>query len=165
MERIGFTLRRCAATFIDCGLILAYAGALAGLMLAVGPDGSLSKPAAYALAFVTLTGPVVLAMSVIEARHGASPGKRAMGLRVVAGADRPSVGASLVRNGLKFLPWEIAHIGIWAIPGQPFVDPPGPANAALWGLSYGLLGIQLVLVFIWRAGVHDWTAGLRVIRA
>ena len=162
MSRLRQFLQRACAYGVDFVLIGLYALALWGVVQALVPEPPSSKLAGYAIAVVTLTGPAILIFSLLEAGWGATPGKALMGLRVRRQGARPGLGRALVRNLGKFLPWEIAHIGIWTIPGQPFVDPPGLVNVTLWTVSYGLLALQIGLVLIFRAGFHDWMAGLRV---
>lgn len=165
MERLGLFARRTVGYFADCLVILVYAVLLAAISITVAPDAELSKGAAYGLSVVTLTGPVVLVFALAEARFGASPGKALLGLRVRHGAERPGFARSLVRNIGKFLPWEIAHLGIWLTPGQPFVDPPGALSVWFWAASGALIAVQAVLVLAFKAGLHDGLSGLRVVRA
>lgn len=162
MERLGLALRRAGAYGVDCAVIMLYAAVLLVVTVLVAPDAALSPLQGYGLALATLTAPVVIGFSALEARFGATAGKALFGLQVCRGRMRPGFGRALVRNVGKFLPWEIAHIGIWTISGQPFVDPPGPLNVALWTVSYSLLALQIVLVLIFKAGLHDWISGLRV---
>lgn len=164
MDRLGFLLRRLGAYGVDCAVIMLYAAVLLVVTVLVAPDAGLSRLQGYGLALVTLTGPVVIGFSALEARFGATVGKALFGLQVCRGQLRPGFVSALVRNVGKFLPWEIAHIGIWTISGQPFVDPPGPLILTLWAVSYSLLALQIVLVLIFKAGLHDWAAGLRVQR-
>src|SRR5699024_2302400 len=43
-------------------------------------------------------------------------GKRKMGISVVDGfRQRIGIGRSVVRTVIKFLPWEVAHFGIWQL--------------------------------------------------
>jgi uncharacterized RDD family membrane protein YckC len=162
MERLGLGLRRAGAYGVDCAVIMLYAAVLLVITLLAAPDAELSRLQGYGLALATLTGPVVIGFSALEARYGATVGKLLFGLQVRRGRMRPGFGRALVRNVGKFLPWEIAHIGIWTISGQPFIDPPGDLNLALWAVSYSLLALQIVLVLLFKAGLHDWAAGLRV---
>lgn len=158
-------LRRALAYTVDYGLIAAYAVTLAAVTLTVFPDfAPASKAIGYGLAAATLTGPVVLVFSVLEARLGATPGKLALGLRVRREGRPVGYGPALVRNLGKFAPWEIAHLGIWLTPDQPFVDPPGMISLVLMNAAMALILIQAGLIAAFGAGVHDWLAGLRVVR-
>jgi len=163
MDRAASYLRRAGAYAVDYLAIAVYALALAGVTLAVTqPDPDLSKAAGYGLSLATLTAPVVLVFSIVESMFGASPGKALTGLRVMRGEAKPRFTRALARNGLKFLPWEIAHIGIWLTPGQPFLDPPGAVSLILMNAALAAVLLQAVLIAIFRAGVHDWATGLRV---
>jgi uncharacterized RDD family membrane protein YckC len=162
MKRRALFLRRVAAYMIDYAVIASYAALLAVITLTLAPDPQLSKWQAYLLSVLTLTGPVIVAFALLEARFGASPGKVLFGLRVRRHRERAGFGRSLARNIGKFLPWEIAHIGIWTIPGQPFIDPPTSVNWTLWAASGGLVLIQIGLVAVTGRGLHDRLAGLRV---
>jgi uncharacterized RDD family membrane protein YckC len=163
MGRAAAFLRRAAAYAIDYVVVAVYALALAGVTLAVAPlDPEVSKVAGYGLALATLTGPVVLVFSALESMFGASPGKALTGLRVMRGGAKPPFSRALVRNCLKFLPWELAHIGIWLTPGQPFVDPPGAVSLILMNAAMAVVVVQALLIAAFRAGVHDWATGLRV---
>lgn len=163
MGRAAAFLRRAGAYVIDYVVIAVYALALAGVTLAVAqPYPDLSKAAGYGLALATLTGPVVIVFTALESMFGASPGKALTGLRVTRGGAKPPFSKALARNGLKFLPWELAHIGIWLTPGQPFLDPPGAVSLLLMNAAIAAVLVQAGLIAIFRAGVHDWATGLRV---
>ncbi len=163
MVRAPF-VRRVAAYGADYLVIAAYALALAAVTLTLLPPLNLAKLQAYGLAAATLTAPVVLVYAVLEARFGGSPGKWILGLRVEGPSVRPGFLRALVRNLVKFAPWEIAHIGVWLTPGQPFIDPPGVTSLILMNASLGLVVVQAMLIAVFGAGLHDWLAGLRVVR-
>jgi uncharacterized RDD family membrane protein YckC len=164
MERLTIFARRAAAYLTDSVGIFLYAVGLAAVMLLSGAEIGSSKLVGYALAFLTLTAPVVLLFSVMEARWGATPGKALLGLRVTQGQAGAGLGQALTRNVVKFLPWELAHIGIWMTPGQPFVDAPAGISLVLIVMSYALILVQAVLVLAFKAGLHDLISGLRVAR-
>jgi hypothetical protein len=164
MSRLGLFVCRAGAYLVDCAVIAVYAVVLAVVTMTLAPDAQLSRPAAYLLALATLTGPVVLAFAVMEARLGLSPGKAALGLRVDRDGACPGFPRALARNLIKFLPWEIAHIGIWLTPGQPLVDPPGALSLGLMNAAMAAVLAQAVLIGVFRAGAHDWIAGARVVR-
>ena len=67
------------------------------------------------LGFISLTLPVFLYFFLSEKTKGASFGKRIMNLSVYSRSKgaKPRI---LLRNILKFLPWEIAHSGVhWIV--------------------------------------------------
>lgn len=123
-----------------------------------------------AVAFVTLTLPVVLYFSGFEAsRWGATPGKRMLGLRVTrSDGRRLSVMASLLRSGIKFLPWELAHTAIWRIEGWPqSPEPPTGWPLLLLVVVWVLLGVSVLMLLrsARRQALHDAVAGSVVCRA
>lgn len=164
MGRVAVFLRRSGAYLTDNLCILAYAACLALVTLTVFPNADLSRLQAYGLALATLTLPTVLTFSFLEAVLSASPGKLIWRLRVRSGEASPSCGRALLRNGIKFLPWELAHIGIWLTPGEPFLTAPEGVSVILIAASYALLITQALLVLAFGRGIHDWAAGLRVVR-
>jgi len=164
MLATGPFMQRAAAYAIDYLVIALYAVLLAAVTLALGFGGDFSKSAGYALALATLTGPVVLVFTGLETLLGATPGKAVTSLTVQrANGGQPGFGRALVRNLIKFAPWEIAHAGIWLTPGQPFVNPPGLASLILMNAALGLVAFQALLIWLFRAGLHDWPSGLRVV--
>ncbi|MCA1736182.1 MAG: RDD family protein [Actinobacteria bacterium] len=108
---------RLAAASLDLVVIVAWAG-FAGLIgAALQSRNSLPETAGARdlLAFLTLVLPVAITFSLQEAgNHRATFGKRRM-KSSVATTDRRrlSLGRSLLRNGLKLLPWQIAHTGVF----------------------------------------------------
>lgn len=160
-------LRRAAAYLIDSIAILAYLAAFTGIVLVTGLSLDMfGRLGQWAVIAVSITLPVIVFFSVVECLTGRSPGKCALGLEVRAQSSdiRPAFLAALLRNGVKFLPWEIAHAGIWTIPGQPFIDPPAMHNIALFALSWSVVLVQIGLVAMTGRGIHDRLAGLQVAR-
>lgn len=102
------------------------------------------------MAFLLLVLPVMLYFTLAEASsRNATWGKRRVGLEVVDTAGR-SVGAgrALLRNVLKFLPWQLAHTAMFHIPGFPMAPGDAPPWTTLllvcaWILAGGyLLGLS-----------------------
>ena len=117
-------IRRSLAFLIDYLLIAGYALLLLGAALLLtqvsGGEISLVDPVTgQVIGFLTLTLPVFLYFYLLEnGKCRATLGKRRMGLQVMA--TREEGGAPgrriLLRNLLKFLPWEMAHTGVhWII--------------------------------------------------
>lgn len=108
--------RRIAAYCADYFVMTAWIGGLVLLAntdlfrLSVDDGYAASAPwMMQAQAFALLTLPVWLYLTLFEAfGRRATPGKQLAGLRVEG-----SLGRIAFRNGLKLLPWEIAHTGIW----------------------------------------------------
>jgi uncharacterized RDD family membrane protein YckC len=130
-------LRR-VATFLADYLILALWMGL--LFLASGPLGLGSlmgrDPALqHALAFLTLTLPVLLYFALAEASPWrGTVGRRLAGLRVEReDGERAGPRRTLVRNALKLLPWEIAHAALHRVEGWPLDPaPPGGGHWIAW---------------------------------
>lgn len=61
------------------------------------------------IALATSIIPVVLLFSYLDYSKGGSIGKRKVGLKLVY--KKKSIKASLIRNCVKFLPWQIGHMG------------------------------------------------------
>ena len=113
---------RAAAFGLDYLLIAAYlvvavgAGVLLRLLAPEPSRAVFRDPLRGELTgSVVLTLPITLWFALSErSTAGGTWGKRRMRLRVVTGDGRRlSLGRSLLRSGLKFLPWELAHAVIW----------------------------------------------------
>lgn len=108
--------RRLLALLIDYGVILLYLAALAmimaiiyGLILAEIPQ--LSQASSHWISFLTTVLPVTLVFAWLEFKSPqASIGKQMMKLQVVY--QNKSYLNALLRNFLKFLPWQIGHFGV-----------------------------------------------------
>jgi RDD family. len=110
--------RRIAAFAVDYVFIAAYllvvvgAGALLRLVATGLAANLFADPLrAELIGFLTLTVPVSLYFVIGEASPaGATWGKRRMGLRVVTSRGaRLTLGRSVLRTSLKFVPWELTH--------------------------------------------------------
>ena len=162
-------VRRVLAFGIDYLVLAAYAGALTAIAFASGaadaePPGDIAgKVRGHATALLTFTVPVVLYFAVAEAVFGATLGKRLLGLRV-AGVGGPRFRSTLVRNVVKFAPWELAHVGVWYGPGRPFLDPPGLLSHALFLLSLAAAAVWAAGVFLGSGRtVYDRAGGTQVV--
>ena len=174
---------RFIAFVLDYLLIAAYILALLAfdLVLGSGPPKGVyqilfsNSTNSEISAFFLLTLPVVLYFALSEtSRNRATWGKKKMRIQVVryaASADearRISLGRSLLRSGLKFLPWELTHYLLWQIPGWPF-DMNGAAPSVAvdfgFGLVYALVLLYFVSVIVGKAhrSVYDRVAGTAVI--
>jgi len=115
--------------------------------------------------FVVLTLPVTLYFALSErSAKGGTWGKRRMQLRVLTGeGQRIGLGRSLLRSGLKFLPWEMAHAVIW----QFSVADPSPmltaGLVAVWLLV--ALNLASALTDQRRRALYDRAAGTVVVSA
>lgn len=140
-------LRRLAAYTIDYGVIAIW---IAVLFLAANSgwlgikvEGQLDGAARWAVQGM-LTLPVYLYFTLSEAfGRKATVGKRVFGLRVDGSPRRIAF-----RNILKFLPWELAHMGIWHGMAVPFVTEPNMLGMSLFAVSLGLSSLYLLSLFI-----------------
>ena len=110
------------AFIIDYVIILIYIGMLLGMSLLVSRIfklklDNLSPVAGELIAFVTLTLPVILYFTLSEnGKYAGTIGKRKLGLHVVSKPlTKASFGQLLIRNCIKFLPWELAHFFIFQL--------------------------------------------------
>lgn len=166
-------VRRIAAFAVDY-LVLAVYIALLSVTFALLPRDSTQRLFATQLsgqvtAFIVLTAPVWLYFAVLESsRQQATFGKRALRLRVVDTAGhRISLPRALLRNGLKLIPWELAHTCLWRIEGWP-TAPEQPTGLLLVGLI--LVWVIIAIYFIWmfiddqRRSLYDILSGTAVKR-
>lgn len=111
--------------------------------------------------FLITVLPVSLYFAISEATHGGTWGKRRKGLRVIT-TDGGRLGfvRALVRALTKFLPWQIAHLGVARLAGS------GEAEVNLWSTIavVAALGATVVYVLLLvlnpaRRTVHDYVAG------
>ena len=146
---------RIKAFAIDYLIILAYIGLLLGATVLVSNFADISlenvnTTRAELIGFITLTLPAILYFSFTESgKHGGSVGKRIFGLKVVTkNLNRAGFTQLLVRNLIKFLPWEIAHFFVYQLVHRMRTDaePPSWILAGLTG-SQALAVIYLLFIF------------------
>jgi uncharacterized RDD family membrane protein YckC len=167
-------LRRIGAFLVDYAVMAAWLAALTAASFASGfaetgfsLDTLGGRLQAHGLAFATVTAPIVVGFAALEASSlRGTLGKRALGLEVVRRDGAPAgFGRTLIRNAGKFLPWEIAHAGIWYMPGRPFVDEPAVWNLALQALALALAAVYAASIVVGaRRTPYDRAAGLAVAR-
>lgn len=97
----------------DYLVILAYLVLLFGVTMAVyllflGGVPQISELQSQLIALVTSVIPVVLIFTYLDYARGGSLGKKKAGLKLVY--RRRTVKSSLVRNIIKFLPWQLGHM-------------------------------------------------------
>ncbi|MES2773756.1 MAG: RDD family protein [Bacteroidota bacterium] len=167
-------IRRLKAFVIDYFIILGYIAVLLGVTFALAKIfrlqlQSLNPLTGELIAFFTLTLPVILYFTLSEnGKHGGTIGKRKSGLKIV---NKNLVGAGfwqlLVRNCIKFLPWELAHFFLFRLFYYLSVNEESPG----WVLT-GLLGSQaLAIGYLFgivfqknNVGVYEILSGTRVIQ-
>jgi uncharacterized RDD family membrane protein YckC len=108
--------KRILAFMIDCVVIVVYAAILFAVTMILSQAGMVTLGSVHPvtgqlIGFCTLTLPVILYCIIFEAgqRH-ATIGKRILKIEVTA--DEITTGQIIVRNIIKFLPWECAHAGV-----------------------------------------------------
>jgi uncharacterized RDD family membrane protein YckC len=159
--------KRILAWIIDWVIIVAYAFALFGVMMALSSMGIVALGSVHPvqgqmIGFLTLTLPVVLYCILTEAglKH-ATVGKRIMKIEIIG---NPLTTREIVlRNIIKFLPWEFAHAGVLWINYSKTPEIP------LW--IWVLLVVPQILVVIYIVSIvatkgsrslYDIIAGTRV---
>jgi uncharacterized RDD family membrane protein YckC len=164
----GFRLRVLAFA-LDYLLIAVYLFCLLGLVRVFRPPLSWFRtPSRGELTgFLSVTLPVTLYFAVSEAsnRH-ATWGKRKLHLRVTDAAGAGVSGLrSMLRNVVKFLPWELAHAAIWKM--RFATQPETIMGTILLGLVWSLVIVNLISLLVSRKHqtLYDWLAGTVVIEA
>ena len=153
-------LRRILAYLADMVLVYVYIIALYFVSTAVNSVWPFHEAmgASYALrhlvGFFTLSLPMLAYFTLFEAgpRH-ASPGKRLLGIAVQSEEGPVTTGQALLRNGLKFLPWEIVHTHMHINPAFLFS---GETIHAGWVLGVWLpclaVVVYVAMLFLAPAG-------------
>jgi len=124
----------------------------------------------HLISFLTLSLPVLLWFWWWESgSYQATPGKRLMRIRVQVVDDRRAIWRSvLLRNLLKFLPWEVVHLTLHIYPDF-FTTGDMPAIALISGLvlpqAIVLAFLGIVLIRPDRRSPYDLASGTRVVRA
>ncbi len=161
--------QRLAAMALDLLIVAGYAAILAitaSIFFRVTSAGRLMDSAwtRDAVAFITLVLPTILYFSFQESSsRQATFGKRKMGLKVVdTHGARLSAGRALLRSGVKFLPWQMAHTAVFQIWN-------GNSSAFLFALS--LFAQILVVIYLLsilfnrqHRPLYDRLAGSAVVR-
>lgn len=112
-KKIAF--RRFLAFGIDWLVIVIWAGVLFGVVMlsySGKPPGPSGPWRAQGVGFLAMTLPIVLYFSICEASPWrATLGKRILSLRVInTNSDRMAFSRTLLRNCIKFIPWELGHL-------------------------------------------------------
>jgi uncharacterized RDD family membrane protein YckC len=113
LKRIAF--RRFLAFGVDWLVIMVWAGIVFGIVM-LSYSGQPPTPSGpwigQAVGFFSMTLPVIFYYSICEASVWQSTvGKRILSLRVVGSkTDRIPFSRILLRNLIKFAPWELGHL-------------------------------------------------------
>ncbi|NNF04125.1 MAG: hypothetical protein HKN17_06635 [Rhodothermales bacterium] len=173
-EPAGFP-RRAAAYLIDVALLYVYIFALfaASMILdTLVPFHDLmaeSYALRHGVSFMTLTLPLVLYFILMEgSRRQGTFGKSRMKLRVTAvGGSAAPTAALILRNAVKFLPWEVAHTHIHI---NPEFLATGQTTAFGWiaGVVLPLAAMTvyagMILVREDRRSLYELASGTRTVR-
>lgn len=150
LKNQSIAIRRIIAFMVDWLVILVWGGILFGIAMVV-TDGNPGRPKdpwfSQAIGFITMTVPVILYFAILESsKYKATIGKMALGL-VVIGVDgsKPTIGKSLVRNSIKFLPWELGHI----VANQAVFS----GNAGLSPWVYCVMALAFALPVWWISSI------------
>lgn len=166
---------RIVALLWDYLVIVAWIGLLTVVGAAVrllipldalpGPATSRQVLLTDVVAFTMTVLPVGVYLVLTEAgTWQASWGKRRGGLRVVrADGSRAGTGRIVLRNTVKLLPWQLAHISV-ARMMLGVVDEP----VLTWTTYVASLVLVVLTVIVawrdpWARGLHDLIAGTRVV--
>ena len=174
---LALTKHRIAAFFIDYVIISGYILllVLVGIVIYRSSLGDKFTRLATStlqmdvLIFVTTVLPVGLYFTIFEAQpRNGTPGKKRMKLKVVSIEESEGLSYSRVaiRNGLKLLPWQIAHMSLIRIPGWPLdIQDPSPwvvaGLIAVWVLVIG----YVISIFMSRGqrAIYDVAAGVKIV--
>ncbi len=166
---------RACAYALDILLIGLWLGVLTLLMPQLPApwlEGVWNDPMrAQLVILAALLAPIILVSSVFDSKWGmGTPGKRALHLRVglagVAGVQPLPFPRALLRNVLKYLPWELAHTALWRIEGWPdqVLEISGPPLLLLVGM-WVLLAADVLCGWMRsdRRSLHDLLSGASVV--
>ncbi len=153
----NLALLRLLAFLVDYGLMVLFVAVLSVAGFAIRSQLGVTSPApmtfqqkllAQAIVSATIMLPIMLYFAVAESsRWQATIGKRVLRLQVADDhGGRPPLLRTLLRAMVKFAPWELAHTGVWHVPGTPFVSEPA-------AFSYGTWITALVLALWWFASI------------
>jgi uncharacterized RDD family membrane protein YckC len=162
---------RVLALLVDFVLVLVYIGILVGVALSffyfiIGGIPTLSTNAAHAIGFLTLTLPVATYFILCElSQRHASFGKRKAKLIVSSFDGKPlEIKQVIVRNIIKFLPWEYAHTLIYILILVPGATSSTPLLFAL--IVANIIPLVYVCFVLFRRdhrGPHDLVSGTIVV--
>ncbi len=156
-QQRNLALPRLLAFLVDYGVMVLFVAVVSGAGFAIraqlgmtpsAPTTFQQKLLGQALVFATVILPIMLYFAVSESsRWQATIGKRVLRLQVTDDhGGRPPLLRTLLRAVVKFAPWELAHTGIWHVPGTPFVSEPA-------AFSYGIWITALLLALWWFASI------------
>lgn len=155
--------KRLTELLVDYFVIVVYLLLLLLVNLAISfliLDGipAYTELQAQLIATFTSVIPIILLFSYLDYYNKGSIGKKVAGLKVTFIKTRFS--ASLLRNAIKFLPWQLGHIGVIHSMYSEF-----DMTAIIITNAGSLLGLVLLLMGLFRKDkrhLGDLLAGTRV---
>lgn len=158
-------LKRSLAFGLDYLIIIGYGMLLFGVTSTIGV-ARLSPLEGQVVGFVSLTLPVFLYFYLMEKSSSAATlGKRVMNISVQNHIARKNQRV-LLRNILKFLPWEIAHFGVHWIIYYSGIDkaPPVWVWVALILPQVIVLGyISSIILYKGESSLYDKIANTSIV--
>ena len=112
---------------------------------------------------LSMSLPVWCYFIYFERRHGHTPGKRLLKLKVTNNKGRNlSFSQALVRTGIRLLPWELTHLFI-LVP-EPWWNVAEPKYPYLIYIPNALMVLYIVILMIsgGKRGIHDIAANTAV---
>jgi RDD family len=165
----AIAVRRSLAFALDWLVVVLWGGMLFGAVM-IATNGNPPRPenplAAQAIGLLTMTVPVTLYFALCDSSAWrASLGKRALGLVVSRETgERLPLRSALLRNAVKFVPWECGH----TLAQQAAFSGEGGFPAWVWGpAAVALVGPVWWLVAMFTTGrtpYDRWTSA-RVARS
>lgn len=164
---LSLAVRRVLAFGVDWLLIGAWGTVVFGAVMMTF-DGQPPRPTGpwqlQGLGALFMTIPVVLYFAVSESTAQATLGKLALGLVVVSEqSTKPKIAHTLLRNAVKFAPWELGHV----VANQSAFA--GEAGFPVWG--YVPLALATLLPIWWLVRIfttdvspYDALSATRVVR-
>jgi len=121
------------------------------------------------ITFILLVLPVILYFTFGESSSQmATWGKRKAGLRVVnQNGGRITRPRAFIRSLVKFLPWQLAHTGLYHIPGWPLApEAPPPFVLAAFAGVWLMVGAYIGTMLFTRTHrtPYDWLVNSFVVR-
>ena len=158
-------LNRILAIGLDYLIIITYGAVLFGITTTIGV-ASISPFEGQIVGFISLTLPVFLYFYLMEkGRLAATLGKRVMNISVQTNTGNNSQRV-LLRNILKFIPWEIAHLGVHWIIYYSGIDraPPVWVWVALILPQVIVVGYILsIILYRGESSLYDKIANTRIV--
>lgn len=158
---------RFTALLIDYLLILLYLITLAAVIavfyyLVFDGIPEFNHLTSQLVAFLTTVLPVTVIFAIMESKPSyGTIGKRKKNIKVIY--KNKSFKSSLIRNAIKFLPWQIGHIGVIAAIYNDY--------STMW-FMVGNIGFLLAVIYIFMVifnenhrHIPDIVAGVKVVKS